>query len=196
MFITSTVIGFHGCDRDIGEKILAGEEMSPSRNEYDWLGDGIYFWENDPLRANDWASFVHNRPELFKTKINKPFVIGAIIDLGNCLDLADFESLVDLTLAYDQLEISSQKSNVSLPKNLKGFSGDEDLVKRHLDCAVINYLHGLRDRRGLQPYTSVRGPFIEGQPLFPGSKIMAKTHVQIAVRTPSTIKGYFRVKSQ
>jgi hypothetical protein len=43
MFATSFVLGYHGCDEKIGERILAGEHVSLSRNAYDWLGTGAYF---------------------------------------------------------------------------------------------------------------------------------------------------------
>jgi hypothetical protein len=40
------VLGYHGCDREVGEAVLAGEtELLPSENDWDWLGTGIYFCE-------------------------------------------------------------------------------------------------------------------------------------------------------
>jgi len=76
------VLGYHGCDAALGESILRGEKfLLPSENDYDGLGTGIYFWENDPKRALQWARAVKRKPELCRTKINKPFAIGAIIDL-------------------------------------------------------------------------------------------------------------------
>jgi hypothetical protein len=42
---SSFVLGYHGCDKKVGERVLAGERLKPSENEYDWLGHGIYFWE-------------------------------------------------------------------------------------------------------------------------------------------------------
>ena len=66
MFATSFVLGYHGCDEKIGERILAGRHVSLSRNAYDWLGTGAYFWENSPERALSWAKFLqsirHLRP--------------------------------------------------------------------------------------------------------------------------------------
>ncbi len=39
--LPSFILGFHGCDRKIGEAILSGSErMRLSTNEYDWLGHG------------------------------------------------------------------------------------------------------------------------------------------------------------
>ena len=45
---SNLVIGFHGCDQSVVEKVIAGKtELLASTNDYDWLGSGIYFWENN-----------------------------------------------------------------------------------------------------------------------------------------------------
>ena len=44
------VLGFHGCDKKTADSIIKGETfMNKSINDYDWLGHGIYFWENIDL---------------------------------------------------------------------------------------------------------------------------------------------------
>jgi hypothetical protein len=82
-----TVLGYHGCDPEFAEKLLNGDvpidDWRPSTNDYDWLGHGIYFWEYAPERALTWT----NRPTAAKDG-----VIGAIIQLGNCLDLTDIRT--------------------------------------------------------------------------------------------------------
>jgi len=41
---TGWVLGYHGCDEELGEAVLRAEEvLLPSTNDYDWLGEGIYF---------------------------------------------------------------------------------------------------------------------------------------------------------
>ena len=93
---TSFILGYHGCDRDIGEMALAGElRLLKSEKSYDWLGAGIYFGESDPLRALEWAQARRKRGT-----IKDPFVIGAAIDLANCLDLTLRENLELLRAAY------------------------------------------------------------------------------------------------
>lgn len=50
------IIGFHGCEKSIAERVIIGKtDLMPSDNMYDWLGGGIYFWENDPIRAFEFA---------------------------------------------------------------------------------------------------------------------------------------------
>jgi hypothetical protein len=84
--------------------------------------------------------------------------------------------------------------NLPLPANEKGHSEDEDLVKRYLDCAVIEFLHALQTKKNRPPFDSVRGAFFEGGDLYPGARISAKTHIQWCVRDPlKSIVGYFRV---
>ncbi len=82
---TGLILGFHGTDESIVNSVLKGKtELEPSYNNYDWLGHGIYFWDNSPSRALEWANELSRRKD---SKIKKPAVIGAVIDLGYCLDL-------------------------------------------------------------------------------------------------------------
>lgn len=194
MFTTSFVLGYHGCDEEIGEEILgSGDHVTPSRNAYDWLGAGAYFWENNPKRALSWAEFLKKHPVIADHKIATPFVIGAIIDLGNCLDLSDAGSLAIIRNGYEQFKTISESAGAQLPANEPAHDEDTDLVKRHLDCAVLNFVHALRDQSNLRPFDTVRGIFTEGGELYPGAKIQSKNHVQACVRNPAkSIKGYFR----
>ena len=83
----SYVLGFHGLDEEIGKKVLNGElTLRHSQNSYDWLGHGVYFWESSPERAYQFAEQSSQRQQ---STVKKPFVIGAVIDLGVCLDLLD-----------------------------------------------------------------------------------------------------------
>jgi hypothetical protein len=78
------ILGYHGCDQGVGERLLAGTAFAPSNNDYDWLGPGIYFWEANPLRGLEFAEEASKRRT---SSIKRPFVIGAVIELGLCLDL-------------------------------------------------------------------------------------------------------------
>ena len=51
-----SVIGFHSCDREVGLKVLNGkDDLMPSTNSWDWLGSGVYFWEQNPYRSAEYA---------------------------------------------------------------------------------------------------------------------------------------------
>lgn len=186
--LPSFVLGFHGCDRKIGEAVLAGDHIAPSVNDYDWLGEGAYFWENSPERALSYAEHLKRHAKRGKGSIKDPFVVGAIIDLRLCLNLTDEGALIELKGAHEILLASSDQ----LPVNAPGFQGDQDNLKRHLDCAVFQTLHQAREVVGLAPYASVRSPFLEGSALYPGTSFRKQTHIQICVRDMTCIKGYFR----
>ena len=101
---TSFVLGYHGCDKDVGLKAIAGDlDLIESDRDYDWLGPGAYFWESDPRRAFEWAQW--------KAKTGayvEPFVVGAVIDLRNCLDLVtreDLEMVRDAHKSYIEFQL-------------------------------------------------------------------------------------------
>ena len=49
------MLGYHGCDEDVGRALLQGKPFRASDNDYDWLGSGVYFWESNPQRALSFA---------------------------------------------------------------------------------------------------------------------------------------------
>lgn len=191
------LLGFHGTDEEIAEKILAGEAyLQESSNPYDWLGNGIYFWEYSPQRALEFATQSLGEPRLTQGNIKKPAVIGVVIDPGLCLNMLEASALAQARFAYEILELTHDGE---LPQN----KGGHDLRARFLDCAVMETLHQIREATDLKlrtegqpalpPYDTVRGAFWEGDDLYPNAGFKAKNHVQICVRNPNCIKGYFRV---
>ena len=174
------VLGFHGCEASIAKEVIAGnQELTWSKNSYDWLGHGIYFWENNPKRAFAWAS--KNR------RIKKPAVVGAVIDLGFVLSLLQEDHIELVRSIHARLVEACEADNVPMPEN----RGGDDEVIRSLDCAVIEAVHLNREKDKEQRFDSVRGLFHEGQTIYPGSGFRKNNHVQICVRNHDCIKGYF-----
>jgi hypothetical protein len=184
-------IGFHGCDKEVQEKVLLNKEvLRSSENDYDWLGNGIYFWENNPDRALQFAELIKKFPNIHSTKINTPAVIGAVIDLGNCFNLIDARYIKMLNDGYETLKIAAGKAGVQLPINKIPDTGGHPLI-RHLDCAVIQIIHKSRETANQKSFDTVRGVFQEGTELYNNSGFKTKTHIQLCVRNPNCIKGYF-----
>ena len=167
----------------MAEKLLKTRDFQPSQNDYDWLGAGIYFWEANPLRGLEFAREVSRR----KATLRKATVIGAVVDLGYCLDLTTSRGLRQTKLAYEQLRAVFEQTGQPLPVN------HADGIRHNLDCAVLNYLHFLQKEEGRPPFDSVKGIFVEAPELYAGSAFHAKNHIQIAIRNPDCIKGVFRV---
>lgn len=192
-FQPAFILGFHGCDVKVGEAILRGESphLTPSKNDYDWLGRGVYFWEGNPARALQFATECAQGSRSSKGKITKPFVLGAVINLGHCLDLADSSAIAQVQDSYFSVtEIAkafiAEGHDYELPQN------GEDLKARRLDCLVFNSLHLTREKDGLLPYDSVRGLFWEGEQIYPLAGVRENNHIQICVCNPENILGYFR----
>lgn len=186
-FQPSFILGFHGCDRSVGESILNArrtKHLTPSQKAYDWLGHGIYFWEGNPSRALEWAK-ARNK----EGKIKEPFVLGAIIDLRHCLDLFDSSGLQQVKDAHDELISVLEVVGIEAPKNV---GKTPDKAGRALDCAVMNYLHAYRKSRAEIEYDSIRGPFLEGGELYPSAGFQTHNHIQLCIRNNECIKGYFR----
>jgi hypothetical protein len=193
MYTTKTglILGFHGCDESIVDNILLGkEDLEQSDNTYDWLGHGIYFWENSPSRALEFSRFLRDHPQKAKNPIKTPAVIGAVIDLGYCLDFTDYANLQLLKDGYDLLMTAISKSGIKLAN--KPIGENRDLLLRDLDCAVIETLHSLRSPNSeLRSFDSVRGVFWEGDDIYPNAGFKEKNHIQICIRNKNCIKGYF-----
>ena len=177
-FQPSFVLGFHGCDKSVAERVLAGAgkpHLRRSTNHYDWLGNGIYFWESSPKRAMEWAEFVRDNPSVSSGKVETPAVVGAIIDLGYCGTLHDRAFLSELRQAHDLLSQASTSAGVPMPTN----AGGRDKPRRQLDCAVIEFMHTIREAEGLTPYDTIRSVFSEGDNLYPGTLFTEKSHIQL-----------------
>lgn len=108
--------------------------------DYDWLGTGRYFWENDIVRAYQWA--IEPRRNFTYSS-----VVGAVIELGNCLDLTTQTGIDTVKLAYGQFIRMVKENGETIPENVspcKESNGDK--IIRRLDCAVINHFKEIRFR--------------------------------------------------
>jgi hypothetical protein len=213
------VTGFHACSREFAEALRRGErslhDWTPSRNPYDWLGDGIYFWEGSAIRARYWAT------EMVSGEAD---VVQAEIDLGLCLDLMNTEYLDVLRETYDSLVELYREQRWKLPTNRESFGRGKrarirrkltswldvlnrfvypvasgkpffrlrDCRLRYLDRLVINqFLNLMESGYGdvAVKFQTVRCAFEEGVPIYPGSMIRDRTHVQVVVRDKTCILG-------
>lgn len=183
-------VGYHGCDKALAEAVLSGEKtLSSSENSYDWLGSGIYFWADSAERGLRWAQDQKARSS---SKVTTPSVIGAFIYPGYCLNLTDISVNQLLLDSYNFLVKTSSIAKPKRPLPINDAKENGIYMRRQLDCAVINTIHEMRESNLEQPFDTVYGVFEEGRELYPGSGFKEKTHVQIAVRDPKNIIGYFR----
>ena len=169
--------------------------MRRSENDHDWLGHGFYFWEGNHTRALEWAKRQAKNPRKGGPKITEPFTFGAVIDLGHCLNLLEQAPLGLVKKSHQSLIAELTRVELPLPMN-KPIGSSKDLILRHLDCAVIEFLHQNNKATKGIPYDSVRAMFVEGEPLYDGAGFHAKSHIQICVRDERCIKGFFRPRTE
>ena len=184
------ILGYHGCDAETAAKIVAGnDELRPSQNDSDWLGHGLYFWEDGYKRALRWAT-EQSQAGVTQTRIKIPAVLGAVIDLGHCLDLIQVEYLDLVKDSHDQMLKLFKDIGKAPPRN-----AGKNMGSRKLDCAVFESLHKFRDDEKKPPFNTVRAFFTEGDELYPSAGIRQLDHIQICVRDQASITGYFLPRS-
>ena len=146
------LVGYHGCDRATAEKVLNNKtHLKESDNSYDWLGPGIYFWVDSPERGYDWAVSQSTRNG---SRIKDPYIVGAFIHPGLCLNLTDYGVMDEIKGAFDIFQNLSEVAGSPLPENKRQDEGV--FLQRHLDCAVIKTVHQLRTEGKEAPYDTVR----------------------------------------
>src|SRR6185437_68387 len=86
--------------------------FEPSRSEWDWLGDGIYFFQDSSFHAWDHARFKA------RSDNSEPVVLRAQVELTDCLDLFNpkfYRALKDVYALCDQM---CAQFGVPLPRQL------------------------------------------------------------------------------
>jgi hypothetical protein len=198
------IIGFHGCERDVRDQLLLNpNDYKISRKPFDWLGHGLYFWENNYDRALQWAT---EKKE--QGKIKEPAVIGAVLQLRYCCDFLEQRYIRLLTYYFKNMKIKYGQLKMPLPAN-KNLKNDlhKDKLLRELDCGVIEFMHAeileqvKKDKaeKGFSEYKifdSTRAVFIEGGPAFEGAGLFEKSHIQICIRNPNCIQGFFMPREE
>ena len=188
-----------GCERAIRDQLLnKPDQIIISKKPYDWLGHGMYFWENNYSRALQWAEDKKKRGA-----IETPAVIGAVLYLGYCCDFLDSKCIQKLKDSHELMTVVYKAVGKQLPQN-KDLPHDkhQDRILRELDCAVIEFMHNkfsMHEQSEMKEkgftenkiFDSTRGVFTEGGPAFEGAGIFAKSHIQICIRNLNCIKGFF-----
>ena len=167
------VYGYHGTSREKAQEIIdCGFNLST--NDYDWLGTGVYFFQDAPVRALAWAS--ERYPD-------SPAVIKSQLVLENCMDLLDIDWYPIIRETYAMFVCEYQKANIPLPRQ------NPQRSKAHrLDCAFFNYIVEKILESQEETIGSIRAVFNEGDRIYPNSAIYDRSDIQILIRDLSLIE--------
>ncbi|WP_282246665.1 MULTISPECIES: hypothetical protein [Stenotrophomonas] len=188
-------IGYHGCDVTIRDGLVSGKlSPAPSGNQYDWLGPGFYLFEGDEDRAMAFAEAAASEPSrrLTARPIATPAVVGCVFSVQRCLDMTTKAGRLEFENAYLNFQAGYLRIGQSIPLNAPVNPLDEEILLRGLDRAVFNFIHSSRSEvAGLPQFQAVRGAFRQGPEIAPNSGFHRDSHVQIALRDFSCIRGWF-----
>lgn len=163
---------FHGTSIEKAMKIVEDQWIIPSENVFDWLGHGVYFWEESYQRARQWAE---------RKYLSKAAVVSTDVKLGHCMNLFDSSWSTVIKRAYEDLHQKHQLDKIPLPVNRAG--------RRELDCAVVNAI-----AENIYDIDTVRAAYIEGEPAFPTSLFVGLAHIQMVARNPDIIVGRYEIE--
>ncbi len=175
-----TIVAYHGTTVATAKRLVDGGDFLPSNKTFEWLGKGIYFWEYAPKQAWWWTADLRGNA--------RPAVVGAMIRLGNCLDLLDPANVRSLRMVYDDIIPKWEAVGRAIPRNVRD--------KRRLDCAILNWVYDQSDATPM-PIETCRGVFVptdKEKRVWKGSWIYQEAHLQICVREPKNILALWHVR--
>lgn len=177
------VIGYHGTRKETARRIVNHETTyKASRNDDDWLGNGIYFWEHAPQQAWEWA----RKRYAASTQIA---VLGSLIRLGTCLDLLDPKNGELLRDYHADMTEALENAGTRYRKNVR--------AHKYLDCATLEYAYAALEEVDVDVQTC-RGVYVPTgntrKRLWEGSWLSRDAHIQLCVRDPACIIGTWLVQ--
>ena len=127
--------------------------------------------------------------------IRRPAVIGAVIQLGNFFDLLDVRFTRELSLQAARLvKNSTFRAAASLttkPPAPATSTGSAATASASSSTPSFFTLSKFK-AASFTPSAASFSVFQEGEPAFRGAGIKLKSHIQIAIRDPRALIGYFR----
>lgn len=194
------VNGFHGTTNVAADEIVANQVFIHDERDWHWLGRGVYFWQDAPLRAWDWGiqKALDDQRRVPRNPPFSPAVVTVTLDITECVDLLDIERMGVIREAWN---IARSARLVQLPRQIGPHEAlrPETSIERFTawlmgirrrrygnNCSDFHVMNAavrlLRDRR--LPCQVVRAAFMEGSPVYPGSWFLDRSHVQVAVVDP------------
>jgi hypothetical protein len=181
-----TVVGYHGTRKSVAlNAVQAIQMLDWSRNPWDWLGHGIYFWEYAPQQAWRWAEGLrrNNRWD------EETAVVACMIRLGNCFDLLEPDNAKAIRSIHEDYLEAERDAGREPAVNVR--------ANKRLNCAVFELAYHRFKSLG-QTIDTCRAVFVptgQGR-LWNGSGINPRAHIQIVVRNPRCILGTWLVKPE
>lgn len=153
--------GYHGTTRDNADKIMDMNLFFPSTGEEEWLGTGVYFFE-DIYQALHWCTQTRRYP-YYAVLVSK-------LNSDNVFDLTNMDHLQEF---------------MKMAKSLKDrYKTTKDRHKRKLiNAVVLNFLYKVK------PFDMVRAAFNSPVRLQAERVNVLPVQIQLCVKNNSCITG-------
>lgn len=163
--MTYEYIGYHGTTKELAEKIINDREFKVSNQDEDWLGPGVYFFEDDYHQAKNFGKKARKYSEwaVVKSKIKA----DAVFDLIQSEDFIFFDKTFKLIVSrYEKINKNKIRNKVT-------------------NKVVFNMIYEHR------PYDLVRGVFTvpKGKNIKISGTKYSHSQIQLCVRNLECIKS-------
>ncbi len=162
----ANVRAYHAGDEHEIEKFIAGQPYMPSSyHSNNWLGNGLYFWENNPNKAEKW--------QIEKGK-------GAILECD-----IDTQNLLNLLEVSDSSDSFYEDAKTLSDKHQSKYSNNRSSQNFQLDCRIFNEYQ----RKVVGQFSGVRMAFYMGESVSIDGNIYTGQHIQICLWDHTAIQN-------
>jgi hypothetical protein len=168
--VMNLVKAYHAGElKEIDDFIKKGFGIRHSSKQGNWLGEGMYFWENDPERAEEW-----------QTRRNKGAILECEIDTRSLLNLVvRSEHTIEFYDRARQLaEDLTKTSNLRNHRDVQKFDLDNQIFRQSQQYFQVD-----KDLCG------VRMAFFLGESITPNGNIYENQHIQICLWDVTAIEN-------
>lgn len=166
----SLVKAYHAGELDeIDTFIKHRSGIRHSSSQGNWLGVGVYFWENDPERAEEWQ-LRRNKGAILECEIDTRFLLNLLVKSEHTIEF------------YDRARQLAE--NLAKTPNLRN---QRDAQKFDLDHQVFRATQQYFQRdKGL---VGLRRAFFLGESITPHGNLYENQHIQICLWDTSAIEN-------
>ena len=164
--------GYHGTDITCGDTILSSNKFLVSRDDEEWLGDGVYFFQY-PADAKWWCSSIKILTDYYVLVAPLESDLNYVFDLDNPEDIIHFQE-------YAQ----------KLGNRFKTRRDGE--VRKLYNAVIIKQIQATFKIKGLKPFAIITGSFNQNRlfPVLSDKRFNVKPkQVQYCVCDQQCIKG-------
>lgn len=187
------VVLYHATTTQAWQSIKEMGAFELSNELYDWLGEGVYFWQSAPLRAWLWKRCLQ-MPRKLRSKREDTVVLEYVADVdpAEWLDLLDVRwtavlartgaLIPELWRTAGTLDDGSVLDEAKIVRLCRENARINAPVRRYLDRAAIEHVSRSLERDHGMPIKAVRSAFQHLDRLYPYAAFRYGDHVQVAIR--------------